>query len=120
MKRVRLSGSLLAFPGLGEDTAFKGLPKGDDTWVYHMYRYQKTSVYASPHEKLPLMMRDTIRALKVVITVSLGGEILICIDALDPNETFTQDHFISFVLPIPRRHAQHLHKQKDSIDWPRT
>jgi hypothetical protein len=41
------------------------------------------------------MVRNTIGTSKVTITVHFRRERLIFADVLDPNETLTQDHFIS-------------------------
>jgi hypothetical protein len=35
----------------------------------------------------------------------LGGESSISVDALDPNETFTQDHFMGYMLSDLKKHA---------------
>jgi hypothetical protein len=52
----------------------------------------------------------------VIIPVSIGGEGLICPDTLDPNETFTRDHFISLVLSDVKKDTHHLCGRKHPIE----
>jgi hypothetical protein len=44
------------------------------------------------------------------------GEELIRVGALDPNEAFSQDHFISSVSSDPKKHAQNLPRRKHPIE----
>jgi hypothetical protein len=67
-------------------------------------------MYASPPVEVPPMMRNTIGNSKMMITVFHGGEVSICVDALNLNEPFPQSHFINFVLPDLKEHAQKLRK----------
>jgi hypothetical protein len=62
-------------------------------------------MYASSRKEVPQIVRNVIDTSKVMIPVFLGGEGLMYVDTLDPNETFTRDHFISFVLSDLKRRA---------------
>jgi hypothetical protein len=105
VKRVRLSRSLLESLHRHEDTEFKSPVTEDEPWVY--CGYQEASMYTSSRWERNLnvclvlwasapMVKNIIGTSKVMITMFLGGEGRIRVDTLDPNETFTQDHFISF------------------------
>jgi hypothetical protein len=63
-------------------------------------------VYASFGEKVPPTVRNAIGTSKVTITVSLGGEGLMCVDTLDPDKRFAQNRFISLVLSDLKKRAQ--------------
>jgi hypothetical protein len=51
-----------------------------------------------------------------MITVIMGGEGLIRVDILDPNETFIQDHFMSFVLSDLKNHEHNSGRRKHPIE----
>jgi hypothetical protein len=62
------------------------------------------------------MVRNTICTSKVMIPVFRGGGELISVDTLDPNETFTQDLFISFLSSRLKKRAQNLSRRKHPIE----
>jgi hypothetical protein len=61
------------------------------------------------------MVRNTVGTSKVMITAFFRSEGLIIFDALDSNETFSQDRFISFVLRDLKKHAQKVRRRKRPI-----
>jgi hypothetical protein len=105
---VRPSGGFLEYCHLHEDTDVKIPATGDDSCVYD--RCQETSMHASSRAEVPPMVRSTIGTSEVMIGVFLGRRGLTCIDTLDPKETFTRDHFISFVLSNLKKYAQNLRR----------
>jgi hypothetical protein len=44
------------------------------------------------------------------------GEESICVDALDPNETFTQDHFRRFEPSDLKKHTRNLRRRRHPIE----
>jgi hypothetical protein len=64
---------------------------------------------------VPPIVGDTIGTSKVMISAFLGGEGLMCVDTLDPNEAFTQDHFVPFVFSDPKKHAPTLARRKHPV-----
>jgi hypothetical protein len=111
---VLLSRSLQESLRLHHDTEFKSLTTEDESWL--SYGYQDASVYALSREEVPLMVRNTIGTSKVTNTVFFEAERLICVDTRDPNETFTQDHFTTFVLFDLKKHAQDSCRRQHSIE----
>jgi hypothetical protein len=58
------------------------------------------------------MVKKTIATAKMKITVLHDGDALICVDTLDRNGTFTQNHFINIVLPDLKKPAHDLRGRK--------
>lgn len=95
---------------------FKDLAAEDELWAHD--RGQEIFMYASSREELPQMVRSLIGISKVMIAF-IWHERLVCVDTLDQTETFTQDHFISFVSPDLKRRRSCAGGNTRS-DWPST
>jgi hypothetical protein len=79
-----------------------GPPDRNESWVY--YRYQEAPMYALWREKLPPIVTITIATSNVTVTVYFAIRVNIR-QYLDPNETLTQDDFMSCVLSDSKKHA---------------
>jgi hypothetical protein len=56
-------------------------------------------------EKVPPMVRNTIATSNLMVTVCFGMRV-VSGDTVDPNEAFSQDHFIGLVSSDPKKQAQ--------------
>jgi hypothetical protein len=65
------------------------------------------------------MVPDTTGTSKVMITVFFPAHDLRYVDILDPNERFTQDHFIGFGLSNLKKHAQNVCRRKQPVELAR-
>jgi hypothetical protein len=83
VERVRLLRSLFESLRLRQDTEFKRLATGNESWVYHIYRCHETYRYASSREEVPPMVRNTKGTSNVMITAFPRDEGLIGVGTLD-------------------------------------
>jgi hypothetical protein len=85
------------------DTKFNGVVTGNELWVD--YRYQETFMCPSSGDEVPPLEYNIIATSEVMVTIHFRGVWLMTVDALDPNERFTQNDLVSFILSDLMKHA---------------
>jgi hypothetical protein len=98
--RVRDSRALLAILRRLQDKSFEGIPSGDESLF--LDEYQPNSIFVASRETVPPRYEHEIQAKKTLITAFFTPTRLLILAALPYGQTFTQDYFITEVLPMLR------------------
>jgi hypothetical protein len=96
--RVRDSKALLAILRRLQDNSFEGISTEDESRF--LYGHQSDSMLAASRETVTPRSRHGIECKKTMITVFFPPTRLLVLDALPHGQTFTQEYFITELLPI--------------------
>jgi histone-lysine N-methyltransferase SETMAR len=99
--RVRDSKALLAILRRLQDNSFEGISTEDESWF--LYEHQSDSMFAASRETVRPRNRHEDQCNKTMITVFFTPTRLLVPNALTHSQTFTQEYFITELLPILHR-----------------
>jgi histone-lysine N-methyltransferase SETMAR len=97
-----------------QDNSFESIPSGDESRF--LYEYQPNSIFTASRETVAPRYDHEIQAKKKLITVFFTPTRLLVLAALPYGQTFTQNHFITEVLPILREENVQF-RRKHSGDY---